>query len=241
MPPLTGGLEAPTNIGLGARQAPRGRYRGGRRPPKRRSPRAEAIMQALEKARAGGGTIAPPRQGIGPLPVEPGQRRLPGNAMAPETPAARRPIRNPARGARVREAQAVEARPARAQPGVGQGRNLEIGNQLARRVQAGAITDDQAQKTMHEREILKAAYGKDWRSKIPMPEAAGGQSFREMRTALAGEGEADPNLEQAYEEAIKARLEAVERARQTIKGRRKRRGGGVDPSRRVSADPEVAY
>lgn len=238
MSPISGGLEAPpNNVGLGQRGAPRGRVRNARRrPPRRQSPRAQAIMEALEKAR-GGGTIAPQKPGIGPLPIGPGQRRLPTQAMAQETAAARRPVRNPIRNQQV---DAAEQRPARAQPGVGDARNLDLGNQLARRVQQGAISEDQAQQTMHEREILKAAFGKDWRSKIPMPEAGGGRNFRELRTDLAGEGQGDPNLEQAYQEALKSRLEAVEQARQTLRGRRRRRGGAVGGAR-PAVDPAVAY
>jgi len=40
------------------------------------------------------------------------------------------------------------------------------GAQLERRVQAGAITQEQAQKTMQQRQTLQKAFGKDWRTKV---------------------------------------------------------------------------
>ncbi|HEX6456229.1 MAG TPA: hypothetical protein VF009_06885 [Solirubrobacterales bacterium] len=238
MPPVSGGLEAPpNNVGLGQNRAPRGRYRNARRPPRRQSARAQAIMEALEKSRGAG--IAPQKPGIGPLPIGPGQGRLPAQAMAPQTPAARRPVQNPMRGARVKNAQAIEPRPARGR--LGGAENAELGHQLDRRVQSGAISEVQAQQTAHERELLKLAYGKDWRGKIAMPEAGGGRSFQELRMALAGQEQDNPELQQAYQEAIQARIKAVEEARQLLKGRRRGRRGAVDPARRVSANPEVAY
>lgn len=39
------------------------------------------------------------------------------------------------------------------------------GAQLARRVASGAISQEQAQKTMQQRQTLRKAYGADWRTK----------------------------------------------------------------------------
>ena len=65
-------------------------------------------------------------------------------------------------------------RPARGR-GVSNGQRAGIGNagmpgpggaQLERRVQSGAITQEQAQKTMQQRQTLQKAFGKDWRTKV---------------------------------------------------------------------------
>ncbi len=40
------------------------------------------------------------------------------------------------------------------------------GRQLQSRVQSGAITQEQAQKTMGQRQTLEKAFGKDWRTQV---------------------------------------------------------------------------
>lgn len=40
------------------------------------------------------------------------------------------------------------------------------GAQLERRVQSGAITQEQADRTMKQRQTLQKAFGKDWRTKV---------------------------------------------------------------------------
>lgn len=40
------------------------------------------------------------------------------------------------------------------------------GRQLAARVSSGSITQEQAQKTMQQRQTLQKAFGKDWRTQV---------------------------------------------------------------------------
>jgi len=43
---------------------------------------------------------------------------------------------------------------------------MPLGAQLRKKVKAGRITQDQAQKTAYERSVLAQAFGKDWRTKV---------------------------------------------------------------------------
>lgn len=54
------------------------------------------------------------------------------------------------------------------------------GRQLAARVSSGAITQQQAQKTMSQRQTLAKALGPDWRSKL----SVGGKSFAQVNAGL---------------------------------------------------------
>lgn len=55
------------------------------------------------------------------------------------------------------------------------------GRQLAARVSSGAITNEQAQKTMQQRQTLAKAFGPNWRDKLKV----GGKSFAQVRSGLA--------------------------------------------------------
>lgn len=54
------------------------------------------------------------------------------------------------------------------------------GRQLEARVQSGAITSEQAQKTMQQRQTLAKALGPNWRDKLEV----GGQSFARVNAGL---------------------------------------------------------
>lgn len=54
------------------------------------------------------------------------------------------------------------------------------GRQLSARVSSGAITQEQATKTMKQRQTLAKALGPDWRSKL----SVGGKSFAQVNAGL---------------------------------------------------------
>lgn len=51
-------------------------------------------------------------------------------------------------------------------PGVGGAMQPKLGAQLSNRVQGGAITQAQAQRTAKQRQTLRAAFGSDWRDTV---------------------------------------------------------------------------
>jgi hypothetical protein len=62
----------------------------------------------------------------------------------------------------------------------GQGLPGPGGRQLEARVQSGAITSQQAQKTMQQRQTLAKALGPNWRDKLQV----GGKSFAQVNAGL---------------------------------------------------------
>lgn len=91
------------------------------------------------------------------------------------------------------------------------------GRQLAARVASGAITQEQAQRTMKQRQTLEKAYGKDWRSKISA--AAGGKTFAQVRKGLA-KNPGNAKLAALNKKLLEGRKAALEAAR------KKNAGGG---------------
>lgn len=51
-------------------------------------------------------------------------------------------------------------------PSVSQGYQPKLGQQLSNRVQSGVISGAQAQKTAGQRDLLRKAFGSDWRSQV---------------------------------------------------------------------------
>ncbi len=101
------------------------------------NPRRKQIREALGKA------MTPPRGPRGAGGIEPGQRmpqpmRFPQVAPRPQGPRQGAPLRAP----------------------------INPGAQLKSRVQSGAISGEQAQKTARQRQLLKNAFGSDWRKQI---------------------------------------------------------------------------
>ncbi|HXR30525.1 MAG TPA: hypothetical protein VN752_05250 [Solirubrobacterales bacterium] len=89
------------------------------------------------------------------------------------------------------------------------------GRQLAARVASGAITQEQADRTMKQRQTLAKALGPDWREKL----SVGGQSFAEVNKGL----KASPD--NAKLAAIRKKLVA-NRAKVLTAARAKNKGGG---------------
>jgi hypothetical protein len=87
------------------------------------------------------------------------------------------------------------------------------GRQLEARVQSGAITQQQAQKTMQQRQTLAKALGPNWRDKLQV----GGQSFARVNKGLkANPGNA--KLAAIRKKLITNRSSMLEAARAKGKG-----------------------
>lgn len=74
------------------------------------------------------------------------------------------------------------------------------GRQLQARVSSGKITEEQAQRTMQQRQTLKKAFGKDWRDKL----SGGGQSFAQVNQGLK-KTPGDPKLAALRKKLIEGR------------------------------------
>ncbi len=87
------------------------------------------------------------------------------------------------------------------------------GGQLARRVESGAITGDQAQKTMQQRQTLQKAFGPDWRTKV-----FGDRGYMQRtRTALA-KNPKNPRLAALNKKLMERRQQMLEAARKKNSG-----------------------
>lgn len=136
-------------------------------------------------------------RGIKPMPLGPGGRLPRPGAGANGnggTAAPGQRVNPPGRGMMNPPGQGP-ARPARGRGAQGKGQGAENGKgvgvggaampgpggrQLAARVSSGAITQEQADRTMKQRQTLAKAFGPDWREKL----AVGGQSFADVRGGL---------------------------------------------------------
>lgn len=88
------------------------------------------------------------------------------------------------------------------------------GRQLAARVASGAITGQQAQRTMGQRQTFQKAFGKDFRSQLEV----GGKSFADVNAMLK------KNPGNAKLAALRKRL--VENRSKVLEAARKKNGGG---------------
>lgn len=95
------------------------------------------------------------------------------------------------------------------------------GAQLERRVQSGKITQEQAQRTMKQRQTLKAAFGDDWRSHLQV----GGQSFAQVRKGL-GKNPGNAKLAALNKKLLTNRKAALEAARKKLAGGEEGEGAG---------------
>lgn len=146
-------------------------------------------------ARMNGGTTAP--RGVGRGRVNP-----PGRGMM--NPPGEGPVR-PRKGQGAMNGKGIGVGGA-ALPGPG-------GRQLAARVASGAITQEQAQRTMHQRQTLAKAFGPDWRNKI----SAGGQSFADVNKGLKANPK-NPKLVALRKKLLASRTTALQAARTKNKG-----------------------
>lgn len=87
------------------------------------------------------------------------------------------------------------------------------GRQLAARVSSGAITQEQAQKTMQQRQTLQKALGPDWRDKL----SVGGKSFADVNAGLKKNPD-DPKLAALRKKLAANRASLLESARAKNKG-----------------------
>lgn len=162
-------------------------------------------------------------RGIKPMPL--GPQRIPrpgangngngnGGTAAPVNPPGRGMMNPPGQG---------PARPARGRGAQGKGQGADRGKgvgvggaalpgpggrQLAARVSAGKITQEQAQRTMQQRQTLAKAFGPDWRDKLQV----GGQSFAEVRRGLA-KNPGNAKLAAINKRLLENRKKALEAAR----------------------------
>lgn len=87
------------------------------------------------------------------------------------------------------------------------------GRQLQARVSSGAITQEQAQRTMQQRQTLEKALGPEWRKKLQV----GGQSFADVNKGLKANPK-DPKLAAVRKKLLENRKSVLEAARAKNKG-----------------------
>lgn len=95
--------------------------------------------------------------------------------------------------------------------GLGQAEQPGLGSQLTRRVQAGAITTDQAQQVSGERDLLEQAYGPNWRVKV-----YGDKGYAQRTRQGLKDNPDDPRVKALYEALMKARKDALEHAKKKV-------------------------
>lgn len=152
-----------------------------------------------------GGTPAPAGNGNGGRPNPPGQGML--NPPGQDGGQPQRGVGARGKGQGATKGKGVGVGKA-AMPGPG-------GRQLQAKVESGAITQEQAQKTMQQRQTLAKALGPDWREKLQV----GGQSFAKVNKQL----KANPG--NAKLAAIRQKLVA-NRSKVLAGARSKGQGGG---------------
>lgn len=99
------------------------------------------------------------------------------------------------------------------------------GRQLEARVQSGAITQEQAQRTMQQRQTLSKALGPNWRDKLQV----GGKSFAQVNKQLKA------NPDNAKLAAIRKKL--VENRSKVLASARSKGGGA---GKKAPAEPAGA-
>lgn len=144
----------------------------------------------------------PPGQGSRPL----GQginspKRGPGGVLSP--PPRRQGVRGRGQGSADGKGAGVAGA---ALPGPG-------GRQLQARVSSGAISQEQAQRTMQQRQTLQKALGENWREKLQV----GGKSFADVNKGLKTNPD-DPKLAAIRKKLLTNRKSVLEAARKKNKG-----------------------
>ena len=87
---------------------------------------------------------------------------------------------------------------------------LSLGRQLSRRVNEGAISQEQGERTARERNELERVYGPDWRQKVF------GEDVQRLRVGLAGAQKGNPQYQAAAQQIKEARKKALEKARKRL-------------------------
>lgn len=95
------------------------------------------------------------------------------------------------------------------QRGIGQNQRADLGNQLGSRLQRGVIDEDQAERTMRERQLLEQSLGEDWRQQL-----FGGEGrVKRLRAEAATENEGSDRARQILEQLMQLRRDALMKAR----------------------------
>lgn len=87
------------------------------------------------------------------------------------------------------------------------------GGQLARRVQSGAITQEQADQTLQQRQTLQKAFGKDWRQKV-----FGDVGYVQRTRSALAKDPTNPRLAALNKKLMESRQQMLEAARKKNKG-----------------------
>lgn len=88
------------------------------------------------------------------------------------------------------------------------------GRQLAARVSSGKITQEQADRTLKQRQTLAKAFGSGWREKL----SVGGKSFADVNAGLKANPK-DPKLAALRKKLLANRSSTLEAARTKGKGK----------------------
>jgi len=187
----------PQPTGLNQQRPPR---RGREiRPNAKREALAARVALTRQRANRGGPTLNTGLLGRRPT-------TLPGPQRQARPVEGARPMGPPGNNAaQVSPNAAVMVRP-RSEDASARGASL--GRQLSRRVASGAIDQAQAQRTANQRQLLKWAFGKDWRTQI----GGGPGNVRLAREALAKEPQ-NPLVRANYEALTKRRSQLIKHAR----------------------------
>lgn len=134
--------------------------------------------------------------------------RLPGGNLP-----RRGPMPEPQGGGRGKGRQVGKA----AKAAVGQqGMPGPGGAQLQRRVKSGAISKEQAEKTMKQRQTLQKAFGKDWRTKV-----FGDRGYMQRTRVARSKNPKSPKLAALEKRLKERRSKMLDVARAKNKGRAK--------------------
>lgn len=188
----------PRGIGYGKKARGRGRGQGGGQ--MERLPGGNLPKQ---------GRMPKPKRGpMGVPPKEmPGGRRPGGRpnggTMAPPRPARGRGRQGKGQGATKGKGVGVSGA---ALPGPG-------GRQLAARVAAGKITQEQADRTMKQRQTLQKAFGKDWRTKV-----FGDRGYVKRTRVARSKNPKNPKLAALNKKLMERRKQMLDVARKKNKG-----------------------
>lgn len=203
---------------------------------------ATALGNARARGRGRGRMPQPGRGGLPPgastlpLRIKPGQGSPLGNNGGTEAPATGRGRRpNPPGRGMMNPPGQDGGRPQRGVGAQGKGQGATKGKgvgvggaalpgpggrQLAARVASGAITQEQADRTMQQRQTLAKALGPDWREKL----SVGGQSFASVNKGLKANPK-DPKLAAIRKKLLENRTSVLEAARAKNKGGKKAPAG----------------
>lgn len=135
-----------------------------------------------------------------------------GGTTAPsgrQRPKRSEPVARKGRGRERIKAGLAKGRPARGggRAGVGDRAQADLGRQLTRRVDSGAISQEQAQRVAGERSQLADAYGPDWRTKV-----YGDRGYMQRTRLAAAENPEDERVQALLAMLLERRRRMLEQA-----------------------------